>query len=270
MKRIAAFPTILTLSNAFCGFLAIGYVMRAERSVPEKFGHNMEMAGWMVLLALVFDALDGKIARLMKSETDFGVQLDSLADVISFGVAPGFMCMAMVAERGFLARLGWAASSLFMICALLRLARYNVETQNNSEGSMYFTGLPAPAGAGLVASLVMMRYHIEIAASEEFGWVPRRLFPMMDALAKYLPFLALALALLMVSRVRYVHVVNKWFGDQEPFGYVVLLILVGFFFFFTRPFSIPLAFLIYIAAGLAGGFRETRRENNGAAQKTPQ
>lgn len=265
MKRIAALPTMLTLGNAFCGFLAIMYVARAyyymgDNNGGAMFGEKMEFAGWMIMLALVFDALDGKVARLVKGESNFGAQLDSLADAISFGVAPAIMAMAMSWQWGELANLGWASSALFMVCALLRLARYNVETEADSQGTSYFAGLPAPAAGGFVASLVIMRYNLVDAIPEDFALISSRLLPLMDRLAKYLPFLTVGLALLMVSRVRYIHLTNKLLKDQEAFGYIVGLVLLAFFFYFTRPFSIPLAFLIYIVWGLAGGFSSHKRD----------
>ena len=265
MKRIAALPTILTLGNAFCGFLAIMYVARAYYFMGEAnggvmFGEKMELAGWMIMLALVFDALDGKVARMVKGESNFGAQLDSLADAISFGVAPAIMAMAMSWQWGELARIGWASSALFMVCALLRLARYNVESEAGSEGTSYFAGLPTPAAGGFVASLVIMRYNIVDSLPEDFAPIASQLLPVMDRLAKYLPLLAVALALLMVSRVRYIHLANKLLKDQEAFGYIVGLVLAGFFLYFTRPFSIPLAFLIYIVWGLVGGFRSSKRD----------
>jgi CDP-diacylglycerol--serine O-phosphatidyltransferase len=228
----------------------------------------------MVLMAMVFDALDGKLARVVKAESDFGAQLDSLADVISFGVAPAFMTMAMSVEveTRLLARLGWAAASIFIMCAMMRLARFNVEANHDPEGTLYFDGLPTPAAGGFVASLVMMRYNIHSLAmsdteiSEVYGRIAAQLLPIMKPMATYLPFLALLLALLMVSRVRYVHVLNKLLGDQEPFGYVIIVIIVAFFFFFTRPFSIPLAFLIYILWGLAGELRSALRGKKAAVE----
>jgi CDP-diacylglycerol--serine O-phosphatidyltransferase len=270
MKRIAAIPSILTLGNGFCGLMSIWYVVRAAtvfKADPIRFGDYMEMAGWMVLLAMVFDALDGKIARMVKAETDFGSQLDSLADVVSFGVAPACMTMAMSAELDShtLARLGWAAASIFTMCAMMRLARFNVESSHDSEGTMYFAGLPTPAAGGFVAALVMLRYNIEAMANANvevadiYGPVPAKLLlPIMQPMAAYIPLLVLVLGILMITRVRYMHVLNKLLGDQEPFGYVIIVVIVSFFFFFTRPFSIPLAFLIYILWGLLGGFRSSR------------
>lgn len=287
MKRIAALPTILTLGTGFCGFMSLWYILKARTFTANAspFADFMETAGWMVLLAMVFDALDGKVARMVKAESDFGAQLDSLADVISFGVAPACMVVAMSTEiyqigevsSKALAQFGWAAASVFMLCAMMRLARFNVESNHDSEGTMYFAGLPAPAAGGFVAALVMMRYNIEgvvaaqqqavktMAATQEqisamYGPVPAKLLPLMEPMATYLPFLAIALAILMVSRIRYVHVLNKLLADQERFSYVILILIGALFFYFTWLFSIPLAFLIYIIWGLVGGIRSSLRD----------
>jgi CDP-diacylglycerol--serine O-phosphatidyltransferase len=292
VKKIAALPTILTLGNGFSGFMSLWYSSRALVGFTTAFAsaaagdaaildakrhffYNMEMAGWMVLLAMIFDALDGKVARLVKAESDFGAQLDSLADVISFGVAPAVLILVASAEVRLqgslvLARLGWAAASIFLLCVMMRLARFNVESPHDSEGTMYFAGLPSPAGGGFVASLVVMRYQIAWMAvtnreiEEVYGGVAGRLEPFMVPLGTYLPILAVLLAVLMVSRVRYIHVLNKLLGDQEAFFYVVLVVIGAFFFFFTRLFSIPLAFLIYIVWGLVGGFRSSLRDKKAA------
>lgn len=270
--RIAALPTILTLGNAFSGFIAIGYVAKAQSlsgpaTAPDtgQFGVLMERAGWLVLLALVFDALDGKVARIVNGESDFGVQLDSLADAISFGVAPAMMVMAMAQQQEFLRRVAWGASCLFVGCALLRLARYNVESARRGATCEYFIGLPSPAAAGTVVSLVMVRYHV-LGVSEELPLVRENVvLPVMETVAHFLPVVMVVLAIMMVSRLKYVHLLNKYLKDQEGFGYLVILLIVGLFFFFTRPFSIPLAFLIYLAWGLLVEARQLllrRRESS--------
>jgi CDP-diacylglycerol---serine O-phosphatidyltransferase len=301
MKKIAAIPTMLTLGNALCGFLSIGYVAKAREELTfqrvaqtvaaehetlsltftemaqkhgDRFGHFMQMAGWMVLLAMVFDALDGKLARLVKVETDFGAQLDSLADGISFGVAPALLAMAMSIQGGFVPQItligknpwpaiAWAGGVLFIVCVLMRLARYNVEATHDPEGTQYFSGLPSPAGGGMVASLVMMRYHVEDIDSQKFSPVASQLLPVMKSVSDYLPLLLVLLAFLMVSRVRYIHVLNRLLGDQEAFGYLILVIVVAAFIFFTWPFSITLVFLLYIISGLPGGLRDIFRGRGG-------
>ena len=279
MKRVAALPTILTLGNGFCGFMSLWLALKAlvifnDPGMQTRFGMLMEDAGWMVLLAMVFDALDGKVARMVKAESNFGAQLDSLADVVSFGVAPAFLILAASVEVGvadrFWGRFGWAAASIFLMCVMMRLARFNVESPHDSEGTMYFTGLPSPAAGGFVAALVVMRYKIAsgVDVEEVYGQVAGKLEPFMAPMGTYLPILALALAILMVSRVRYIHVLNKLLGDQEAFFYVVIVVIGAFFFFFTRLFSIPLAFLIYIIWGLVGGFRSTLKDKKANGEPT--
>ncbi|MGZ3570120.1 MAG: CDP-diacylglycerol--serine O-phosphatidyltransferase, partial [Thermodesulfobacteriota bacterium] len=132
MRRgIYILPNLFTTGNLFCGFWAIVSVFH------EKF----EYAAYAILLATVFDALDGKVARLSGAMSKFGVQYDSLADLISFGVAPALLAFAW-ALRPY-GRFGWLAAFLFVVCGALRLARFNV--QSSSGEVKYFKGLPIPA-----------------------------------------------------------------------------------------------------------------------------
>ncbi len=246
MKNISLLPTLLTLGNMFCGFASIGYVVAAKSGVgldPEK----MERAGWLILAALVFDAFDGMAARLAKVASKFGAELDSLADVISFGVAPGLMIKVTADNVAFLPRVAWVTSALFVLCAGLRLARFNAETALDEDHS-HFEGLPTPAAGCFVASMIVMHY--DLAAGKELGAIAERLQPTMIVILKILPLVAVFLAVLMVSGVRYVHAMHRLMKGKEPFDYVAKLLLVAMFAILTKPFSIPLAFGVYIVSGV--------------------
>ena len=140
-KGIHILPSLFTTGNVFCGFYAFIAVFQ------EKY----YIAAWAIVLAMIFDVLDGRIARMTKTTSAFGVQYDSLADIISFGMAPAFLVYSWVLQP--FDRVGWMAAFLFLLCAALRLARFNV-TKPDVTGD-HFLGLPTPAAAAVLASIVI-------------------------------------------------------------------------------------------------------------------
>ena len=153
MKRgVYILPNLFTTGNLFCGFWSIISVFQ------EKYFY----AAVAILLASVFDALDGKVARLSGATTKFGVQYDSLADLVSFGIAPALLAFSW-ALRPY-GRFGWLAAFLFVVCGALRLARFNVQTASGEV--KYFKGLPIPAAASMIALTILLYLHLI-----ETGWV---------------------------------------------------------------------------------------------------
>lgn len=210
-KMIAVFPTLLTLGNAACGF---GSITFAAKVGPESgAGNELFIAAGLIFLAMLFDALDGSAARWANQTSEFGAQLDSLCDAISSGVAPAFLMLQF--SRDYHPRFLWVIAVLFVVCAVLRLARFNVET-DEEDSHDFFSGLPAPAAAGLVASFPIATRGIEkwqAKATEE--WVINTLDHFVPLLQQGLPFITLAAAFLMVSRVRYVHVFNAFMRGRH-------------------------------------------------------
>ena len=143
LKRgIFLLPSLFTVSNMLCGFAAILHALHGR----------LELAGWLIILAGVLDGLDGRIARLMHSTSDFGKEYDSLADVVSFGVAPALLAYQWgLVTTG---RWGWAVAFLFLVAGSVRLARFNVNVSSGDK--RFFTGLPIPAGAGALTMLVLV------------------------------------------------------------------------------------------------------------------
>ena len=172
-KGIHILPSLFTTGNVFCGFYAFVSVLN------EKFYY----AAWAIAIGMIFDGLDGRIARLTKTTSAFGEQYDSLADIITFGMAPAFLAYSWVLKP--FGRLGWMAAFLFLLCAALRLARFNVTKQE--VRSQHFIGLPSPAAAVVVASIV-------IAFEDLFA---TRMNPFIMVMVVY------ALAFLMVSNIKY-------------------------------------------------------------------
>lgn len=142
VNKNAIFPNFVTLLGLFSGFY----------SIIATLNGNYVMAAYATLIAFVFDGLDGKIARMLNASSEFGIQLDSLADLISFGVAPALLVYKWALEP--YGRLGWMAAFLFVACAALRLARFNVQAKRISN--KFFVGLPSPAAAGVVVTSVLL------------------------------------------------------------------------------------------------------------------
>ena len=172
-RGIHILPSLFTTGNVFCGFYAFVAVLN------EQF----YFAAWAIVAGMIFDGLDGRIARLTKTTSAFGEQYDSLADIITFGMAPAFLAYSWVLKP--FGRLGWMAAFLFLLCAALRLARFNVtKPEIRSE---HFVGLPSPASAVVIASIV-------IAFEDLFA---TRMNPFIMVMVVY------ALAFLMVSNIKY-------------------------------------------------------------------
>ncbi len=245
IRTIAMFPTTLTLGNLVCGFFAIVVAARVDKPDLAMMTladvDNVMLAGWLIFLAMVFDALDGYVARLSGTASDFGAQLDSLCDLVTFGVAPGFLLVKMCPRFMSLDKLAytdaiWIIAAAFAACAALRLARFNVETSDEDD-HLTFSGLPAPAAAAAIAGFAIMFHTLRHAQkplifaqyAKEIEW----------AMQTILPFFAVLVALLMVSRIPYPHVVNQIFRGQRTFGHVVGVVFALVAVMVVRGYSVP-------------------------------
>ena len=247
-RTIAVLPTMFTLGNVVCGFFAIVVAARvgaphsAELSAADTA--NCMFAGWLIFLAMVFDALDGHVARLARTSSDFGAQLDSLCDMVTFGVAPGFLlvklCPAFTSEYR---EAVWVIAASFPVCAGLRLARFNVETSDDDD-HMFFSGLPSPAAAATIASFAIMFYTLRKDDN------PLPYAAEIDAqLQMVLPFFALLVALLMVSRIPYPHLVNQMVRGQRSFGHVVGMVFALIMVMLVRGYSLPILSSTFVLSG---------------------
>jgi CDP-diacylglycerol--serine O-phosphatidyltransferase len=233
LKYITILPSLITILNGVCGFAAIVF---AGRGMDARVGHfsALAIAGYMILLAMFADMLDGRLARMSQSTSSFGGQLDSLCDIISFGVAPAFLVLKMLEHKvaglalaspffsNFFRRFVWLTAATYISCAAIRLARFNVENEEDESAHMSFIGLPSPAAAGAIVSLILFHQDTlpELAAGNSPAYAAFD-----NAIMFALPLVALGVAVLMVSRIRYPHVLNVYLRGKKPLTYFVWLLL---------------------------------------------
>jgi CDP-diacylglycerol--serine O-phosphatidyltransferase len=231
IRTIAVFPTLLTLGNLVCGFFAIVVAARVEPPLsitPDLAeiladAHNVMISGCLIFLAMIFDALDGYVARLSRTASDFGAELDSLCDLVTFGVAPGFLLLKMCPRFTLLhSQTVWIIAAAFAVCAALRLARFNVENEPDESAHRSFRGLPSPGAAATVAALVI--FFNDLAGHIAKGLTSNPW--LLGAVGVALPVVTLLCGLLMVSRFRYPHLVNQYVRGRRPFSYLVKLLII--------------------------------------------
>jgi CDP-diacylglycerol--serine O-phosphatidyltransferase len=196
MRKIYLVPNFVTTANMFCGFY----------SVVASAQGDFVTAAWAIVAASVFDMLDGRIARLAKATSQFGVEYDSLSDLVSFGLAPGFLLYQWALQP--FGRLGWMAAFLFVACGALRLARFNVNTGVVPKG--YFQGLPIPMAAGMVATFIIF--------SNTVGWT-------LDQTQTAVLALTFGLASLMVSTIRFPSFKELNWRSRASFGFLLVGVL---------------------------------------------
>jgi len=260
IRRIAILPSLMTLGNALCGFYAITLMTEAVTckdvapqgtvQVADIYHGTVMWACGCIFLAMVFDALDGRLARFARVTSDFGGQLDSVADAVSFGLAPAFLMVWVVrVSLGLemlepLSIVSWVCAAVFMSCALIRLARFNVENVHDEEAHLSFRGLPSPAAAGALVSVIL----VTMASF----W--RQEFPdfVRHATLWAMPPIALILGLLMVSRIRYGHLLNQFIRGRRPLRHLVLILLCLALAVVVREATLVIGFVGYAFSGPIG------------------
>jgi CDP-diacylglycerol--serine O-phosphatidyltransferase len=240
VKKIAILPTLLTLGNAVCGFSAIALTTKIDPSkTPEPY---FALSGWLIIAAMIFDAVDGYVARLSRTASKFGGELDSLCDAVSFGVAPAFLLMRMGPgwePRPLLHQLLACIATLYLVCALLRLARFNVETSPDPKDHKRFRGLPSPGAAGCLASLAILRGELaERGLNIDLAVVQ-------TGIEVWATLGALVVALLMVSRIPFPHITKQVLRGRRHFSHLVQVLLAGFIIVLVREVALVLLFWIY-------------------------
>lgn len=218
-KGVYLLPNTITICGMFAGFFAI----------LSAINGNFLNAAWAIVIANIFDGLDGWIARLTNTSTRFGIELDSLSDLVAFGVAPAvLMYKWTLAPFG---RVGWAVAFLFVACGALRLARFNIQT--GSPGSKAFKGMPIPGAATILASVVIFYY-------EFWTGIPEKNI--------FFLVITILLSLLMVSTLRYHGLKEIDFRERKPFWVLIVFVLVLFVLFVhpsTAIFIFAMAYLLW-------------------------
>jgi len=241
VASIAVLPSLLTLSNGLLGFAALAVAARQEIAFSTALS-NQAIAIWLVVGAMLCDMLDGRVARMTHVTSDFGGQLDSMCDVISFGVAPAMIMLrttvltmhetlGVEVHRTF-ERAIWCCAATYVACAVVRLARFNVENEPDESAHMDFKGLPSPGAAAGLLSLILLFEHLR--NKSDGGWLANSLLKadwfagqwLPAAICILLPVVTVMISLLMVSRFPYVHLLNQYVRGKKPVGYLVKMILM--------------------------------------------
>jgi len=221
MHKNIILPNMITLLGLLSGVYSMMLTIR----------ENYIYAAIAILLAAIFDSLDGKVARLVKGTSEFGIQLDSLADVVSFGVAPALLIFHWQFQQ--LHQVGIMAAFVFVACGALRLARFNVQTKKISN--LFFVGLPIPGAAAIVAASVFFVSHLELT---DFAYLPW-----------FYLVAVFVLAFLMVSTVPYYSFKNLGFLKMRPFNTVVILVVLLFFIGSKPSIAIFTFMIVYVISG---------------------
>lgn len=257
-RRIAFIPNTITLCNAVCGFIALTLIAGSlEGGVSDPL-ERLEKAAWFILVGMLFDVFDGKVARVTGGGTTLGAQLDSLADLVSFGLAPAGLALAMFHHSDAdnivtpIGRLMWLFSLAYFLGALLRLARFNSikADSDHQEDSDAFVGLPTPGAAGIVAGLVICfswlrrweSWDLKLLNSTPPDWVEI----VNLNIVSYLPVTCFVLGYLMVSqRIRYIHMGTVLLSRGMQFDRFTSFVFgITLLVFFAEP-MILLGFSIY-------------------------
>jgi len=276
IRSVYFLPSMATLGNAVCGFAAAYVAALPGAAVSTSFlaAHRFVIAAYLIFGAMVCDALDGRLARFARHTTDFGGQLDSLADVISFGVAPGLLCILMCRD-GFaevvrhvplkFEYLIWAIGALYMCCAAVRLARFNVSNEHGEQHHFSFLGLPSPAAGGMVAAWVLMQQDLADPAPGSWAWLAATFSRLSTACLIILPLLTLGCGLLMVSQIRYPHLVNRYLKGRRSIGRLIVVLILVLLIIVAHQYVIALGMVGYILWGAMSAVARMRRARSLAA-----
>ena len=265
-RMVKVVPSLLTLGNLLMGFAAIFYASRdpqMARLLP--MFSPLTIAAACIFIGMVFDALDGRVARMTRQTSELGEQLDSMADMVSFGVAPAFLVIQLVGigtpffggeSEGitradiYFDRTVLIVAGVYVACTALRLARFNIELDQPTEADhMSFKGLPSPAAAGTVASFVILHQSL-LADSVAAKWT-----------AIAMVGVALLVGIAMVSTMRYTHLLNRYLRGRAPFHYITTAVLLLIPLLLVPELTVAVGFGIYaLSAPLIYAWHKARGE----------
>lgn len=263
-SRIYFLPNLMTAGNLFCGFMAVIQCIQARLAETSPSGlylgtdaaNHYRYAVYLIFGAAAFDALDGRLARMGGRESLFGAEFDSLADVVSFGIAPALMMFFFILSptQGitWFRDLGWFVGFIYLLCAAMRLARFNVIThpllkKPQKDNNKDFLGLPVPAAAGTVASTMLFLLHLQDSDRTLNRW------------ALGLPLLMTLIALLMMSTVRYPSGKNLNLQTKTRLTTFFIILLVAALIIFFKEIGLLILCLAYIFFGLIRHVRRLRQ-----------
>ena len=264
LKYIAILPSLVTLMNGLCGFIAIllssqGAAAWQPQLLPGFSVPFFALAAYMVFFGMIADVLDGHVARISQSTSSFGAQLDSLCDVISFGVAPAFLMIKLIETHSFhfqfmnpqfviaFERAVYLIAIIYAMCAVIRLARFNVETKEDGAAELGFEGLPSPTAAGLVISLVIFQQDFLPKIPE---WSGLSIHGFELAIIWVLPIITLLAGLLMVTRIPYPHMVNRLLMGKKRFSTFILVLFTILLTILNIQLAMLLGFYIFVIYGI--------------------
>lgn len=283
VKTVGVLPSMLTLGNLLCGSAAIFYASRPQNVQVLSEWQPLSVAAILIFTGILLDALDGRVARITRSTSGLGAQLDSMADMVTCGVAPAFLVIQLVqigtpffggaeADTWF-DRAVLTVGGVYVACCALRLARFNMEVDSPDEQDhLSFKGLPSPAAAGTVASLVLVHQYLT------HGSFPADITTLARATAVAMVLVSLLAALAMVSRMRYVHLLNRYLRDRAPVDYIAMVVFVGFFLLIWPQMALAVGFVAYALSrptsiawrkssrSLAQWWRQWRRRDRGTSR----
>lgn len=240
LPKVYLLPNLMTAGNLFCGFMAVLQII--EGTLRQSTGHEEWVQRYtaslsFILGAFIFDLLDGRLARLGGRESPFGREFDSLADVISFGIAPALLVYKIVLAE-FPIRLGWLIAFFYLLCGALRLARFNVvASRDPNSGKVEFIGFPIPAAAGVIASITLMLLHFHASDRQIGVW-------------KYsLPVLMVFLSCMMFSKVRYPSFKTIDWGTRRSLPkFIATFVVIALVFTYWR-WMLAILFIGYLLYG---------------------
>ena len=284
IRRGVFLPNLITMGNGVCGFAALIKIMKIDVVVNPVTGalelddaRLLGTAAWLILAGMLFDVFDGKLARLSGRTSDLGAQLDSLCDLTTFGLAPAALVVRLNMIYDPMWRyFAWFFALAYFLGALLRLARFNAENAHDESGHMCFKGLPSPAAAGCVASMVIFHRYIFDFNDRKLLWLTQFVSKeSIQAAFSWIPFalaiLALFLGYTMVSsRLKYVHVATRIFRRQS-FEFVVSLIFGVILAWLFHEIVLPVVFIGYLLyTPITTIARKVRRKGDGPPPDEPE
>lgn len=242
MKRgIYILPSIFTILNITAGFFSLHY----------SISLNFTAAAWSIIIAILMDVVDGRVARAMHATSAFGIELDSLADFLSFGVAPAVLMYQILLKD--MEKIGFAIAIFFIIASALRLARFNAKAHYENGLSTHFEGFPTTAAGGIIASFVLS-YELFAGGPELTAKTIPLIMKRMPLFFKIMPFLMVLISIFLISKIKYSNFKKLSFAKPHSFQLLVLLIIAVILIFTYPQNTIFVIYMLYFLSGIIGYF----------------